>query len=91
MSGQERGALLRKLADLLDRDVEKLAQLESLDNGKPLGFSKGADIPFSASHFRYYAGWADKVYGDVHPHDKKQGNFHFFKKKMFFKKLSMKV
>ncbi len=76
MSGQERAKLMHKLADLIDERLERLAQLESLDNGKPIGFSKGADIPFSSSHFRYMAGWADKIYGEVTPHDSKQGK-HF--------------
>jgi aldehyde dehydrogenase (NAD+) len=41
--------------------------LESLDNGKPLSFSKAADHPLSLKTYRYYAGWADKIHGKVIP------------------------
>lgn len=67
MGGRERGKMLHKLADLIERDAEELAQLETLDNGKPIFFSRNADIPFSANHFRYYAGWADKIQGKTIP------------------------
>merc|ERR1719440_1005744 len=76
MSGYERGRILNKLADLIDQNTEHLAQLETLDNGKPLFWSQNADIPLSAMHFRYFAGWADKVHGDTIPHGNAQGN-HF--------------
>jgi len=63
MSGYERGRVLHKLADLIDENTKQLAWLETLDNGKPLFFSTNADIPLSAMHLRYYAGWADKISG----------------------------
>jgi len=63
MSGYERGRILNKLADLIDENSKKLSWLETLDNGKPLFFSTNADIPLSAMHFRYFAGWADKISG----------------------------
>merc|ERR1719383_582589 len=63
MSGYERGRILNKLADLIDQQSEKLAWLETLDNGKPLFWSTNADIPLSAMHLRYFAGWADKISG----------------------------
>lgn len=55
-----RGALLCKLADLFERDLETLAQIESLDNGKPMMLARG-DVGYAAACFRYYGGWADKV------------------------------
>ncbi len=67
MSPRERGRLLYKLADLIERDKERLAILESMDNGKPIGESMHFDIPQVIETFRYYAGWADKIYGDVNP------------------------
>lgn len=67
MSGRERGAILYKLADLMEENLEELAMLESLDNGKPLAMSKAGDVPLSVEHLKYYAGWADKIYGKVAP------------------------
>mmetsp|Transcript_25564 Transcript_25564/g.31018 ORF Transcript_25564/g.31018 Transcript_25564/m.31018 type:complete len:525 (+) Transcript_25564:89-1663(+) len=67
MGGRERGKLLNKLADLLERDAEEFAQLETMDNGKPIFFSRNADVPLSISHFRYFAGWADKIHGKTIP------------------------
>lgn len=45
MSGRERGKVLYKLADLMETHMDELAALETLDNGKPLSASKGADVP----------------------------------------------
>lgn len=67
MSPSERGKLLWKIADLVDAHQEELAQLESLDNGKPLSIARIADIPLVADHFRYYAGWATKILGNTIP------------------------
>lgn len=62
----ERAALLHKLADLMQRDLKILQELECLDNGKPL--SKAAyDIQGAISHFRYFAGWSDKIEGSQIP------------------------
>jgi len=72
MSGMDRGRVLLRLADLLEENSDMLANLETLDNGKPVKYSKHADVALSASHFRYMAGWADKVYGETLPHT---GNF----------------
>ena len=63
LSGAARAAPLLRLADLIERDMRELAELESLDNGKPLSISGAIDIPFSAEIFRYYAGWATKLGG----------------------------
>ncbi|KAL1410932.1 hypothetical protein Q8F55_001875 [Vanrija albida] len=63
--GFERGKLLLKLADLIDRDIPILASLEALDNGKTYAAASLFDAPEAAGCFRYYAGWADKIHGKV--------------------------
>jgi phenylacetaldehyde dehydrogenase len=65
MSPSQRGRLIWKLGDLLEKHGEEFAQLESLDNGKPLSIARVADIPLAADHFRYYAGWATKIEGNT--------------------------
>jgi len=67
MSAAERGRLLFKLADLIEKNQDELAALESLDNGKPLRDSKAADLPLTIKCYRYYAGWADKNHGKTIP------------------------
>lgn len=67
MSGEERGGLLWKVADLIDLHADELAELETLDNGKPIRVSRRGDIPYAAKHFRYYAGWAGKIEGTTIP------------------------
>jgi len=69
MSASERGHLLYKLADLIERDRDYLARLESLDNGKPYKVALTADLELVIRCFRYYAGWADKIHGKVIPID----------------------
>ncbi|CAF1267510.1 unnamed protein product [Rotaria sordida] len=61
-----RGNLMRKFAELLRRDIVYLAQLETLNNGKPLANSK-IDIMGSAACIDYYAGWTDKFTGETIP------------------------
>ncbi|MBL8192350.1 MAG: aldehyde dehydrogenase family protein [Blastocatellia bacterium] len=63
----ERGKLIWRLADLLEKHIEEFAQLESLDNGKPLTIARGADVPLAIDLFRYMAGWATKVEGTTIP------------------------
>ncbi|WP_077318810.1 aldehyde dehydrogenase family protein [Virgibacillus proomii] len=53
---KERSKLLLNIADLIDEHADHLAMVETLDNGKPLRESRGADVPLSADHFRYFAG-----------------------------------
>ncbi len=65
MPPNERSKLLWKLADLIDANAEELAQLETLDNGKPFTIASMADIPLSADHFRYMAGWATRIEGST--------------------------
>jgi len=67
MNASDRGRLLYKLADLIEENAEHLAELESLDNGKPIRDSLNADIPLTVACYRYYAGWADKIHGKTIP------------------------
>lgn len=63
----ERSRLMYKLADLMEENSEELAQLETLDNGKPIRETSTADIPLAIEHMRYYAGWATKITGQTIP------------------------
>ncbi len=63
----QRGRLIWKLADLIEQHAEEFAQLESLDNGKPLAIARVADIPGTIDMFRYMAGWATKIEGNTIP------------------------
>jgi phenylacetaldehyde dehydrogenase len=67
MPPAQRGRLLWKLADLIEKNRQELAELETLDNGKPVFFSRIADVPATADMFRYFAGWATKVEGNTIP------------------------
>lgn len=67
MNASERGRLLNRLADLIEKNADELAALESLDNGKPIRDSLAADLPLTIKCYRYYAGWADKVHGKTIP------------------------
>jgi len=67
MDASERGRLLYRLADLMERDKLYLANLETLDNGKTFNDSFYGDVPMSIDVLRYYAGWADKNHGKVIP------------------------
>src|SRR6202167_3657888 len=79
ISPSERGRMIWRLADLLEKHQEEFAQLESLDNGKPLKIARVADLPLSIDHFRYYAGWATKIEGHTVPMSGwKQGMFHAY-------------
>src|SRR5512142_2224407 len=67
ITASERGKLIWKLADLLEKNLEEFAQLESLDNGKPLAIARAADVPLAVDLFRYMAGWATKIEGHSIP------------------------
>ncbi|KAK2751181.1 aldehyde dehydrogenase (NAD(P)(+)) ald5 [Myotisia sp. PD_48] len=60
----KRGRLLVTLADLMEKDINTIAAIESLDNGKALSMAKG-DVANAAACLRYYGGWADKIHGKV--------------------------
>jgi aldehyde dehydrogenase (NAD+) len=66
-TGRGRARLLSRLADLIERNSDELARLESLDTGKPLMMSKAVDVAATVACYRYYAGWADKVTGKTIP------------------------
>jgi acyl-CoA reductase-like NAD-dependent aldehyde dehydrogenase len=67
LSPVKRGALLYRLADLVEANADELAQLESLDVGKPVGLAKIVDVGKAVEHLRYYAGWPTKIAGQVIP------------------------
>jgi phenylacetaldehyde dehydrogenase len=67
LTASERGRLIWKLADLLEQNLEEFAELESLDNGKPLKIARAADVPLAVDLFRYMAGWATKIEGNTIP------------------------
>ncbi|HYK17877.1 MAG TPA: aldehyde dehydrogenase family protein [Bryobacteraceae bacterium] len=69
MPASERGRLMNRLADLIERHTDELAALESLDNGKPVGVAKAVDVPATVGCYRYFAGWADKIQGKTIPID----------------------
>ncbi len=62
---RQRGLLLWKIADELERRIDEFALLETLDNGKPIFESRYVDLPTAIEALRYFAGWADKVSGDT--------------------------
>lgn len=67
MSASDRGKLMWKLADLIEQNLEEFAELESLDNGKPISVARVADVPLAIDLFRYMAGWATKIEGNTIP------------------------
>lgn len=67
LSVSERGRLIWKLADLIEVNAEEFAELESIDNGKPISVARVADVPLSVDMFRYMAGWATKIEGSTIP------------------------
>jgi len=72
MDARQRGRLMYKLCDLIEDEIDELAALESLDNGKPFSDARLGDIPLAVEALRYYAGWADKIHGQTIP---VSGNF----------------
>lgn len=67
MNSADRGKLIWKLGDLIDANAKELAQLETLDNGKPFAVAHAADVPLAADIFRYMAGWCTKIEGNTIP------------------------
>jgi phenylacetaldehyde dehydrogenase len=64
---QERGKLIWRLADLIEARLEDFAQIDSLDNGKPINEARFFDVPFTVDMLRYFAGWPTKITGDTIP------------------------
>jgi aldehyde dehydrogenase (NAD+) len=69
LRASERGRLLHRLADLIEENAHELAQLETLDSGKPISVAKAVDVAKTVACYRYFAGWADKVHGKTIPID----------------------
>jgi aldehyde dehydrogenase (NAD+) len=67
MDARDRGKLMHRLADLIEEEIDELAALESLDNGKPVRDARAADLPLTIDALRYYAGYADKIHGQTIP------------------------
>ena len=65
MTPSQRGKILWKIGDLILANLEELAQLEALDNGKPIAVARAADVPLAADLFHYMAGWATKIEGST--------------------------
>jgi phenylacetaldehyde dehydrogenase len=76
MKPGERAGIMFKIAALMEQYAEELAQLETLDNGKPIKFARG-EIFASAGAIRYYAGWADKIHGSTH-NVNMPGDYHVY-------------
>jgi len=66
-SARDRGRMLYRIADGIEARADELARLETLDNGKPVREARMIDIKEAIDCFRYYAGWADKIDGEVIP------------------------
>ncbi len=67
MAAADRGALIQRLAQLVEEHADELAELESLDNGKPVTYAKVVDVGSAAGHLHYFAGWPTKIEGEVIP------------------------
>jgi aldehyde dehydrogenase (NAD+) len=65
MSASECGRLIWKLADLVEKNIDELAEIETIDNGKPIFESRYVDMPMVADVLRYYAGLATKIHGET--------------------------
>jgi aldehyde dehydrogenase (NAD+) len=66
LSAAKRANLIYQIAEVVSANAEELAQIESLDNGKPVASARG-DIAASVSHLRYFAGWPTKIEGETIP------------------------
>jgi phenylacetaldehyde dehydrogenase len=78
MTPSERGRIVWKIGDLILEHVDELAQLESLDNGKPYPVAQVADVPLSADMFHYMAGWATKIEGNTIPISMPGASYHSY-------------
>lgn len=67
MSPMERSKLIWRLGDLIEQHADEFAQIEALDNGKPVTDARMGDVTFSYELFRYMAGWATKITGETIP------------------------
>ncbi len=67
MDARDRGRLMYRLADAIEDQIDELAAMETLDNGKPFSESRNGDLPLVIDCLRYYAGYADKIHGSTIP------------------------
>jgi acyl-CoA reductase-like NAD-dependent aldehyde dehydrogenase len=67
MPASARERLMHALADAIEARAEEIAQIESLDNGKPVGLAQYVDVNGAVGHLRYFAGWPTKIEGGVLP------------------------
>ncbi len=67
MTGAQRARLLWRMADLMEQNLDELAELETLDQGKPIGVARYAEIPGAIDQFRYFAGQANRIEGTTIP------------------------
>ncbi len=78
MTPSDRGKLVWRIGNLILKYADELAELEALDNGKPLTVAKAADVALSADMFHYMAGWATKLEGRTIPISSSKGQFHSY-------------
>lgn len=67
IDARDRGRILLEIANLIEKNKDELALLDTMDNGKPINETTNADIPLAIDCFMYYAGWADKIHGETIP------------------------
>jgi acyl-CoA reductase-like NAD-dependent aldehyde dehydrogenase len=67
MSAADRGRVIHRIAELIMENADELAQIEALDNGKPVTYAKVVDVRLAAAHFEYFAGWPTKIEGETIP------------------------
>jgi phenylacetaldehyde dehydrogenase len=67
LTASERGRLIWRIGDLILKNADELATIESIDNGKPFAVARAADVPLAADLFHYIAGFATKIYGQTFP------------------------
>jgi acyl-CoA reductase-like NAD-dependent aldehyde dehydrogenase len=79
VSAAERTRTMLALADAVEANADEFAQLEALDNGKPLKLAKRVDVPLTVEHLRYFAGWPTKIAGETLP--VAQPNMHCYTRK----------
>jgi len=78
LTPSERGKLVWRIGDLILKYADELAELEALDNGKPVTVARAADVALAADIFHYMAGWATKLHGLTIPISISGGNFHSY-------------
>lgn len=77
----QRENLIRRFADAIEQDSARLAQLESIDAGKPISITQTVDIPAVVAWLKYYAGWASKIMGSAGELSNVAGSFHVYSRR----------